>query len=153
LLDSLLILVHVPAGVVAAIGGAAAMISAKGSAAHLSRGRIYLRALVVVCATGLGLVATRGPQFLDLGALGVLAAALGTAGVAARRRERLSVHVACMGFSYVAMLTAFYVDNGPKLPGWRLLPPASFWVLPTLVGAPLILFATLRLRDRSSPGR
>jgi hypothetical protein len=40
LLDSLLILFHVPAGVVAAIGGAAAMISAKGSAAHLSRGRI-----------------------------------------------------------------------------------------------------------------
>jgi len=44
------------------------------------------------------------------------------------------------------MLTAFYVDNGPKLPGWRLLPPVTFWFLPTLVALP---FAVLALRRHS----
>ncbi|WP_112274001.1 hypothetical protein [Lentzea terrae] len=28
-----------------------------------------------------------------------------------------------MGGSYIAMLTAFYVDDGPRLPLWQLLPP------------------------------
>ena len=32
-------------------------------------------------------------------------------------------HIAGMGVGYVAMLTAFYVDNGPHLPIWARLPP------------------------------
>jgi hypothetical protein len=34
----------------------------------------------------------------------------------------LSVHVTAMGVSYIVLLTAFYVDNGPHLPLWRSLP-------------------------------
>jgi hypothetical protein len=45
-----------------------------------------------------------------------------------------------MGTSYILMLTAFYVDNGPNLPLWRELPDLAFWVLPSAVGAPLILY-------------
>lgn len=127
------------------------MLAPKGGAAHLRRGRAYLRALVVVCATGLGLVATRGPGFLHLAPLGVAAAALGLIGYSARRRPNAAAHLACMGFSYVAMLTAFYVDNGPKLPGWRMLPPLSFWVLPSLIGAPLIGLGLMRSARRSRP--
>jgi hypothetical protein len=42
------------------------------------------------------------------------------------------------------MLTAFYVDNGPKLPLWQLLPDIAFWVLPSLIGLPLIARAIAR---------
>lgn len=49
-----------------------------------------------------------------------------------------------MGISYILMLTAFYVDNGPNLPLWRELPPIAFWILPTLIGAPILLHALLR---------
>ena len=35
-----------------------------------------------------------------------------------------------MGLSYMAMLTAFYVDNGPHLPLWDRLPTVAFWLLP-----------------------
>lgn len=145
-LDALLVAVHVPAGVIAVIAGAGAMLAPKGGAAHLWRGRVYLRALLVVCVTGLGLVAMRGPRFLHLAPLGIVAAALALIGASVRRRPGAAAHLACMGFSYVAMLTAFYVDNGPKLPGWRLLPPLSFWVLPSLVGTPLIAVGLLRRR-------
>jgi rsbT co-antagonist protein RsbR len=34
-----------------------------------------------------------------------------------------------MGASYILMLTAFYVDNGPNLPLWSELPWLAFWVL------------------------
>ena len=50
-----------------------------------------------------------------------------------------------MGASYILMITAFYVDNGPNsLALWRELPPIAFWILPTLVGTPILLNALLR---------
>ena len=49
-----------------------------------------------------------------------------------------------MGVGYIAMLTAFYVDNGPRLPVWRLLPPLWLWLLPAAFGVPIILRAVLR---------
>ena len=48
-----------------------------------------------------------------------------------------------MAVSYILLLTAFYVDNGPHLPLWRSLPPLAFWLLPSLVGLPLLIW-TLR---------
>ena len=42
------------------------------------------------------------------------------------------------------MLTAFYVDNGKTLPLWREFPVIAFWILPSAIGVPLILYALLR---------
>ena len=151
-LDRVIVFIHVPAGALAALAGAGAMLAPKGGSVHRWCGRAYLRALVVLTVTGLALAAIRGPGFAHLGALGVIAALLGIVGYAARRTPVASTHIACMGASYIAMLTAFYVDNGPKLPVWRELPPISFWFLPTLVGAPLIARAILR-RTSGAPWR
>jgi hypothetical protein len=46
--------------------------------------------------------------------------------------------------SYILMITAFYVDNGPNLPLWRELPHIAFWILPALVGVPILLNAFVR---------
>ncbi len=56
-----------------------------------------------------------------------------------------------MGTAYVAMLTAFYVDNGPHLPLADRLPVLAFWLLPSAIGAPIIARAILRARQ-TSPG-
>jgi hypothetical protein len=48
------------------------------------------------------------------------------------------------------MLTAFYVDNGPHLPLWDRLPVIAFWLLPSVIGAPIIIRAIIRARDRQS---
>ncbi len=64
----------------------------------------------------------------------------------ARRRPSpgwLPVHVIAMAISYILLLTAFYVDNGPHLPLWRSLPPPAHWLLPSLVGVPILAW-TLR---------
>ena len=61
--------------------------------------------------------------------------------------------MAGMGLSYILLLTAFYVDNGPHLPLWRHLPPLAFWVLPGLVGLPILFWALVRhplVRNSSS---
>jgi uncharacterized membrane protein len=146
-LDTLFLAMHIPAGVIAVLGGAGAMLAEKGERTHRRLGRIYLGALAVVCLSGAGLVATRWPHFPHLFALGLVAAALAGAGYAARRRQTPTVHLVGMGGSYIVMLTAFYVDNGPKLPLWNLLPPFAFWVLPSLLGIPLLVRAARR-RER-----
>jgi hypothetical protein len=56
-----------------------------------------------------------------------------------------------MGTAYVAMLTAFYVDNGPHLPLWDRLPMFAFWLLPSAIGAPIIARAILRARQANPP--
>jgi uncharacterized membrane protein len=120
------------------------MLARKGGATHKRCGRIYVIALSVLFLTAVVLVALRPPGLTHLLALGCLAAISALAGYRARRRTRPTLHLLAMAGSYVAMLTAFYVDNGPKLPGWRLLPPLVFWFLPTLVAAPFIAFALRR---------
>jgi hypothetical protein len=43
-----------------------------------------------------------------------------------------------MSASYILLLTAFYVDNGQHLPGWKSLPHLTYWLLPSAIGLPLV---------------
>jgi len=52
----------------------------------------------------------------------------------------MRLHLVAMGASYTLLLIAFYVDNGHSLPGWSLLPPVAYWLLPSVIGAALIGF-------------
>ncbi|MEV7628061.1 hypothetical protein [Actinoplanes sp. NPDC089786] len=49
-----------------------------------------------------------------------------------------------MAGSYTALLTGFYVDNGPQLPLWDRLPHLSYWLLPAAVAIPLTWRALAR---------
>ena len=87
------------------------------------------------------LTVARWPANNHLAVLGVGALATAVLGRRARRKAQPGwqrVHIPGMSLSYVLMLTAFYVDNGPHLPLWNRLPDWSFWFLPGLVGLPLI---------------
>jgi hypothetical protein len=88
--------------------------------------------------------------------IGVLAFTAATIGYQHRRRHRPgdTGHIAGMGIGYTAMLTAFYVDNGPHLPLWDRLPVLVFWLLPAVIATPLIARAVIRARhvsDRETP--
>src|SRR6266436_3165361 len=74
-----------------------------------------------------------------------------TAGYLHRRCHRPgdAGHIAGMGIAYTAMLTAFYVDNGPHLPLWDRLPTLTFWFLPAAIGAPVTARAVLAARRRA----
>lgn len=140
--------VHVAAGLAAVILGAAAMFAPKRRGPHPRRGRRYLTALSVVAATA-AVIAIARPHTAYLLILGGIALGCATVGYTARQmrwRGWLPWHITGMSLSYIAMLTAFYVDNGPRLPLWRLLPPVTFWFLPAAVGLPLLARALHRHR-------
>jgi hypothetical protein len=144
--------VHVLAGLTAAVTGAAAALARKGSARHVRAGRLFYRALTVVFGTAAALAAMRWRQDYYLLIIGAVALAAATAGYQHRRRHRPgdTGHIAGMGTAYVAMLTAFYVDNGPHLPLWDHLPAFAFWVLPSAIGAPVITRAIWHAKQTSS---
>jgi hypothetical protein len=141
--------VHVLAGLAAVVTGAVAALARKGGPRHIRAGRWYYRAITAVFATAAALAAMRWAQDWYLLVLGTVAFAAATAGYLHRRLRWPgdTGHIAGMGIAYTAMLTAFYVDNGPHLPLWDRLPALAFWLLPTAVAAPLIARAVIRARN------
>ncbi|MGW3247938.1 hypothetical protein [Streptomyces sp. NPDC001070] len=145
--------VHVVAALVAVVAGAAAaLVRRKGRGRHGNLGGVYFWAICVVFATATALTAVRPREDYRLFLIGAAAFAGACLGRTARRRRWPgdAAHIIGMGGSYVAMLTAFYVDNGPHLPVWDRLPPLTYWLLPAAVGTPLIWRANRRARVRAS---
>ena len=146
------LVLHVLAGLTAVITGAIAALARKGSPRHIRAGRWYYRAITIVFATATVLAAMRWRQDYYLFIIGAIAFTAATIGYQHRRRHRTgdTGHIAGMGVAYVAMLTAFYVDNGPHLPLWDQLPVITFWLLPSAIGAPIIIRAIIHARARQA---
>ena len=141
------IAMHVAAGLVCVIAGAVAMLSRKQRGRHPRAGTIYYWSLTLVAITMTVLAVSRWAEDYHLFILGALSFLAATIGRMARRRlwpGWARIHMIGMSASYIFMITAFYVDNGPNLPLWRELPQVAFWFLPALVGAPILLNALLR---------
>ena len=139
--------IHVPAGLICVVAGIVAIVSGKRPGRHPTAGAVYYWGLLVVFITATIVSVMRWADNYHLFVLGILAFATASLGRTARRQRWGNwprLHIAGMGLSYILLLTAFYVDNGPNLPLWRHLPDAAFWVLPGALGAPILIHALLR---------
>jgi hypothetical protein len=143
--------VHIAAGLTAVIAGATAAFAAKRAGRHPNAGVVYLVALGGVFATATVMSVIRWQEDAHLFVIAGVAFGLGLFGWRSRRRHHPgwpTRHAIGMGGSYIALLTGFYVDNGPFLPLWNQLPPLSLWLLPSVVGVPLIWWALHRFHTR-----
>jgi hypothetical protein len=143
----LILAVHVSAGMTCVVTGAVALLSRKQRGRHHSYGGIYHWGLGIVFATATALAGIRWEHSAYLFVLGSIAFGICSLGYLARKlrwQGWLSIHLVSMGLSYIVLMTAFYVDNGPKLPVWNLLPTVAFWVGPSVIGLPLLTRALLR---------
>ena len=144
-----LLVVHIAAGLTAVVAGATAMLSPKRSGRHPKAGRTYYTALCVLCATAVGMAAMHWPEdgyLVALGSLSLAAASLAYLARHYRWQGWIRLHILGMGTSYILLLTAFYVDNGPRLPVWDRLPVLAFWIVPSLIGFPLVVRALVRYK-------
>jgi hypothetical protein len=141
------LVLHVLAGLTCVVAGVLAATARKRPGRHPRAGRVYLYGLGVLVATAAVLASIRWTHDAHLFAIAVVTAALGLFGWRARLAQRdgwVSRHAIGMGGSFIALLTGFYVDNGSQLPGWKLLPHWSYWLIPAAVGVPLIRLALRR---------
>jgi hypothetical protein len=140
---------HIAAGLTCVVAGALAATAPKRPGRHPRAGRTYFWSLAVVFVSSTTMAVLRFAHDRHLLLIGTVAFGTGSIGYLARRRRRpgwLRLHVPAMGGSYIALFTGFYVDNGPNLPLRDRLPSLAYWVLPSLVGVPLILGALARRR-------
>ncbi len=138
--------IHILLGLICVVSGAIAMLSRKQAGRHPRNGTIYFWCLAGMFLTASGLAAVRWTQDYHLFVLGTLSFAAACLGREARRhrwRHWIRLHISGMGASYLLLLIAFYVDNGKNLPLWKELPPVAYWLLPAVVGIPLIVRALL----------
>jgi hypothetical protein len=61
--------------------------------------------------------------------------------ISTKQIEKLKAHIGFMSGSYIAAFTAFLVNNG----NWFHFPQWILWLIPTLIGTPLIIYATKRI--------
>ena len=149
------LVVHILAGLTCVVTGAIAMLSKKRAGRHPRFGTIYFWGLAAIFGTATIMAAIRWAENWYLFLIGAFAFSSATVGYLARRhrwRGWLYFHIPGLGLSYVAMLTAFYIDNGPQLPLWNQLPAIAFWVGPSLIGVPLILRTLARYRPGARAG-
>ena len=143
--------VHVVSGLTAVAAGALAATARKRAGRHPRAGQVYLWSLGVVVATAAVMASIRWREDAHLLVIAVIASGLAGYGYRARRRHRpgwLPRHAIGLGGSYIALLTGFFVDNGQFLPLWDRLPHLAYWLLPGVVGGPLIWLAVRRFRTR-----
>jgi hypothetical protein len=110
---------HILSGLTAVIAGALAATARKQPGRHPRAGQVYLWALGGIFATATIMAIIRWHEDAHLFAIAVIAFSLGLYSYRARRRHRPTWpphHAIGMGGSYIALLTGFYVDNGPFLP-------------------------------------
>jgi hypothetical protein len=137
---------HVVFGLICVVGGLVAMLSKKGSITHVIAGQFYFWGMTLLYASIITASIMRWPHNILLLIVGTVAYALTFSGRSLARLKRAGwtkIHTVCMGFSYVLLLTGFYVDNGKNLPFWNQFPQWFFWIFPAIIGIPIIIRAYL----------
>jgi len=141
-LRSLLLVAHVGAGCAGLLIGAGALLARKRRGWHVRLGLAYQAVVALMTTSAVVLAATAPvtPWGLVVIAVATQAAAV-TGWVVARRRRPgwLPVHISFTAGSYVSFTTAALMVN------WSS--PLA-WVLPTLVGSPLIAWTARRAGRR-----
>lgn len=143
----MILAIHIPFGLACTVTGVIAMLSHKRPGRHPTFGTLYYWGLAVVFITAGILSAMRWAEdyyLFILGALSFAAASVGRTAHRQRWRGWVRLHIIGMGLSYILLLTAFYVDNGKSLPLWQDLPPIAYWILPSAIGLPLVVWALWR---------
>jgi len=139
--------IHVLAGTSCTFVGLLAMLADKKRGRHTKCGKIYYVSIWIVFLSAIVISTIRFQEdfhLLILGSVAFLSAYIARKAVKEKWPKWSIVHMTGMGISYIFLLTAFYVDNGKFLPIWKNFYPIVYWLLPAVVGVPIIIRTLLR---------
>jgi uncharacterized membrane protein len=142
MLFTIFLILHIAAGTIGLVIGPFAMYFPKRKGLHTKLGRIYFYAMSLVCISAFGLSILHWKESWWLGFVAAFSFYFAGKGyLAAKYREESWVgrHISGMLGSYIAMTTALFVVNASSLPGYETLPIFVYWLLPTIIGTPLIV--------------
>ncbi len=134
--------IHILFALTCVVTGVMAMLSKKQTGLHPNSGAIYFWSLLIVFITATIIATMRWKEDYHLFILGFISFCFAFIGRTARKNKWekwVIIHIIEMGISYVFLLIAFYVDNGRFLPLWKNFNPVMYWLLPLLIGVPIII--------------
>ena len=151
----ILLPMHIGAGIVALVASLLAVVSAKGKKLHIRSGRIYflgmlgifIIAVILMLLSGVAMWLIAGVYFMDDNSNFIIPVVFGTVALSlgyrdyhthknqtAKGPQRIVSHLSNMLGGTIAVITAVLVVNVDIQPSWL------FWILPTLVITPLIIW-------------
>jgi len=135
--------IHIAVGTIGLLLGPAVLFGRKRRSAHPILGEIYHGVMFGICATAVTLAFLNWSQlqaFLYIGTGSYAFALVGYVAGKVRWRNWLATHVIGQCGSYIAIVTAVLVVNWKRLPGSGGGDSVWSWLLPTLVGTPIIFW-------------
>jgi len=141
-----LIGIHVLAALLCVISAILAMFSRKTDKRHPQFGTFYFWCLLVVFISSVLVSIIRWPLDNQLLILGTFSFGFAFTGRLSQRNKwkfRMRWHLVCLTMSFIILLTAFYVDNGKNIPVWKLLPVIYYWLIPGIIGIPVMVYVLL----------
>jgi hypothetical protein len=147
---------HVAAGTAGLVLGPIAMFAAKRRGRHTRAGEAYYWAFVVLFVSAVGLAVLNWEQSWWLALVGAGSYAFALLGYRAAKRRRpgwLRPHVAGQGGSYIAMTSALLVVNWENITGTPGRESMLPWVLPTVVGTPILFWLGAQIAAGKRPKR
>lgn len=148
---SVFLVVHIVSGVFCLISGLFAMGAPKRRGRHTTAGKVYLLSYTFVFVSSLVMSVLHWEESAYLFYIALFSYGLAVFGlVAARRKGRgwTGRHIGGMLGSYIGIVTATLVVNVPRVPLIAEWPVLVFWLLPTVIGTPLIVLAGRRYRPK-----
>ncbi len=139
---NLFLLLHIIAGTVGLVIGPISMYSQKRKGLHTQVGAVYFYAMTLVCLSAVALAILHWEQswwFVFVAAFSFFFAWKGKRAVKNRKVGWIKSHISGMLGSYIAMTTALLVVNVSSIPGHQTIPTFIYWMLPTIIGTPLIV--------------
>ena len=155
-LTSAILTVHIALGAVGLILGAIALLARKRRGRHTIVGEGYHWIMLSVCVTATLLAILDWQRLWWFVYIATGSYALALLGyVAAKRRWPgwLRVHITGQGGSYISMVTAVLVVNWQRLTGDSGLTSPWAWILPTVIGSPIIAWVQRQVALGKRPKR
>lgn len=141
------IVIHIVFGLTCVISGLIAMLSKKTKGRHSKAGKTYYWGMTCLFITVVITSIMRWPHNIHLLIVGTFAYRLTYLGQHLTKTQQQNwtrLHTICMGGSYILLITGFYVDNGKNLPFWNQFSELFFWLFPSSIGIPIIIYTFFR---------
>lgn len=139
---NLFLFIHIISGIVCLASGLFAMLSKKKKGQHTLAGELYHGSFVIVFITVIVMSISHWEESGYLFYIGVFSYSLALLGYLAakiRWKNWLALHISGMLGSYIGIATATITVNINKIPLLNELPVLLFWLLPTIIGTPIII--------------
>jgi FtsH-binding integral membrane protein len=141
MLDTIMLILHIVAGYLALGIGLVAMFAPKKRGRHTTTGKIYFWLVTTVCASAVVMAILNwevSSYLFYIAIFSFLFALVGYIAYQKKRKNWMVTHIAGMGGSYIAMVTGFIVVNQQNVAAFKDIPSLVFWLLPTIIGTPII---------------